>query len=262
MSVHSVKYGDVALTRQGAVALVELQRPPHNYFDAALIEDVARACAEVDADPALRAIVLCAQGQSFCAGASFSGQEEGADFAEVVATRLYAAAARLFEVQTPIVAAINGAAVGGGLGLALVADFRVASAESRLAANFVKVGIHPGFGLTVTLPRLIGEQRAALMFLTGRRLNGEAALAFGLVDELAPAAGLRDHAVALAEEIAGNAPLAVVATRRTLRADVAERVRRRTEHERLEQGRLMETDDYREGVQAVAERRAGRFHAR
>jgi enoyl-CoA hydratase/carnithine racemase len=257
-----MRYGDVSLQKLGLVVIVQLHRPPHNYFDAALIEDLACACEAADNDPGIRAILLCAEGQSFCAGASFSGREEGASFVEDTASRLYEAGARLFDVATPIVAAVNGAAIGGGLGLALAADFRVATPQSRLSANFVKIGIHPGFGLTVTLPRLIGEQRAALMLLTGRRLDGETALAIGLVDELAPPDHLRDRAFALAEEIAGNAPLAVVSTRKTLRGDLAGQVRRRTAHERHEQGRLMETEDYREGVRAVAERRAGRFQAR
>jgi enoyl-CoA hydratase/carnithine racemase len=255
------RFGDVSLLVEASVAMVEMHRPPHNHFDAALIEDIGRACALVDRMAEARAIVLCAEGASFCAGARFSG-DEGSAFAEGQARLLYEAAARLFEVETPIIAAVGGAAIGGGLGLALVADFRVVSPESRMAANFVKIGIHPGFGLTVTMPRLIGEQQAALMFLTGRRIDGATAVRMGLADELVPAAEVRSRAVGLAREIAGNAPLAVVSTRRTLRAGLAGLVRARTEHERAEQGRLMLTEDYREGVAAVAERRSGRFGGR
>ena len=129
---------------------------------------------------------------------------------------LYVEAVRLFSAKKPIVAAVQGAAVGAGLGLALVADFRVAAPEARFTANFVKLGFHPGFGITHTLPRLIGEQRAALMCLTGRRIKASEALAWGLVDELAPLDELRAAALRLAREIAENAPLAVQSTRATL----------------------------------------------
>src|SRR5690606_4453570 len=121
----------------------------------------------------------------------------------------------------PIVVAVQGAAVGAGLGLALVGDFRVAAPEARFTANFVKLGFHPGFGLTHTLPLLIGQQRANLMFLTGRRIKPDEALAWGLVDQVCEAPVLLPTAQALAREIAENAPLAVVATKKTLRGDLA-----------------------------------------
>jgi enoyl-CoA hydratase/carnithine racemase len=166
---------------------------------------------------------------------------------------------RLFECPKPVVAAVQGPAIGGGLGLALVADFRVAAPEARFAANFVKLGIHPGFGITATLPRLIGEQNAALLLYTGRRINGDEAFACGLVDAVVPQDQLRGSAIALAAEIAEAAPLAVQATRMTVRRGLAEQVRAQTEHELAEQTRLFATADYREGVRSVAECRPGRF---
>jgi enoyl-CoA hydratase/carnithine racemase len=172
---------------------------------------------------------------------------------------LYAEAVRLFSNTKPIVAAVQGAAVGAGLGLALVADFRVVAPEARFTANFVKLGFHAGFGISHTLPRLIGLQRAALMLETGRRIRGDEALAWGLADELAPLDGLRAAAIALAREIAENAPLAVQSTRATLRAGLAEAVKAITDHEFIEQSRLRQTADFAEGVRAVAERRPGRF---
>jgi len=179
-----------------------------------------------------------------------------------VVIRLYEMAWRLFRSNTPVVAAVQGAAVGAGLGLALAADFRVAAPEARFTANFVKLGFHPGFGLTHTLPRLVGAQRAELMFLTGRRLKAEEALAWGLVDEVVPAEELRAAALRLAQEIAENAPLALTATRGTLRAGLAEAVRAATLREHYEQSGLRLTEDYAEGLRAVAERRAGNFVGR
>jgi len=169
---------------------------------------------------------------------------------------------RLFSTELPIVAAVQGAAIGAGLGLALVADFRVAAPEARFAANFVKLGFHPGFGLTHTLPRLIGRQNAARMFLTGERFDAEAALKMGLADEVAPLDQLLARAHALAASIAENAPLAVRSTRKTLRGDLAAAVRAQTDHEFVEQQWLMKTDDFREGVKAVNERRPGDFRGR
>ena len=100
------------------------------------------------------------------------------------ARHLYKEATRLFRARKPVVAAVHGAAVGGGLGLALVADFRVTCAEARFSANFNRLGFHPGFGLTTTLPRLVGPQQAALLFYTGRRIAGDEAVRIGLADLL------------------------------------------------------------------------------
>ena len=169
---------------------------------------------------------------------------------------------RLFSAKTPVVAAVQGAAVGGGLGLALTADFRVGAPEARFAANFVKLGIHPGFGLTVTLPNLIGQQTANLMFLTGRRIKGEEALALGLIDQLVPLDEVRSAANAMAAEIAENAPLAIGSVRATVRQGLAERIAAATDHELAEQQWLRATEDAAEGIRAVAERRPGNFHGR
>lgn len=252
---------DVRITTQGHVGIAELCRGPNNFFDIPLIGDLAGAFEAFDADPTIRAIVLCSEGRHFCAGADFSAPAR-----DTVGDRqgghLYQQAVRLFRCATPVVAAVQGAAVGGGLGLALVADFRVASAESRFTANFNRLGFHPGFGLSVTLPRVVGEQKAALLFYTGRRIGGEEAEAIGLVDVLAPQAGLRAAALALADEIAQSAPLAVSATRRTLRRGLAEAVAAITDHELEEQRRHFETADFREGVKAMAERRLPVFEGR
>ena len=130
------------------------------------------------------------------------------------------------------------------------------------AANFVKLGFHPGFGLTHTLPRLVGETRAELMCLTGRRVKAEDGLAWGLVDEVVPLEDLRAAALRLAKEIAENAPLALIATRKTLRSDLAAAVRAQTDKEAIEQGLLRVTEDYAEGVKSVSERRVGNFKGR
>jgi enoyl-CoA hydratase/carnithine racemase len=256
------KWGDISLTMDGHVAVLEIDRPPHNHVSVELIGDLADAFDALDAEDACRAVVLASAGKSFCAGADLTlpaGQ------GSVLASRpgrgnaLYDEAVRLYSNKKPVVAAVQGAAVGAGLGLALVADFRVAAPEARFTANFVKLGFHPGFGITHTLPRLVGEQRAALLCLTGRRIRGDEAVDWGLADQCVPLDQLRGAAVALAQEIAENGPLAVQSTRATLRAGLAAAVRAQTDREFLEQEWLRKTADFAEGVRAVAERRPGRF---
>jgi len=260
-----MKYGDVEVTRNGHVAIVEIQRGPNNFFDVALINSLGDAFDALDADGDCRASVLCAQGKNFCAGANFGDRSQQAERATRTASSgnpLYTAAVRLFSAKKPIVGAINGSAVGGGFGLAVMPDFRIASPETRFTANFVKLGFHPGFGLTYTLPKLIGQQRANLMFYTGRRVDGETAYAWGLADVLTDQDSLRDEALKLAAEIAENAPLAVTSVRATMRAGIAAAVKAQTDHEAVEQFRLQQTEDHKEGVRAVAERRPGNFKGR
>jgi enoyl-CoA hydratase/carnithine racemase len=259
---------DIGIEKTGHVALVEIRRPPNNFFDIPLIKDIAGAFESFDEDSNIRAIVLAAQGKAFCAGANFGdgstldaqgrrSNEPGPGVAP-----LYIEGNRLFRTKKPIIAAVHGAAVGGGLGLAMVADFRVTCPEARFCANFTRLGFHPGFGLTVTLPAVIGETKAALMFYTSRRVPGDEAYAMGLADVLVRQDQVRDAAIKLAAEIGENSPLGLIATRMTMRGGIADRVREATDHELEEQTRLRMTDDFKEGVKSVSERRVPDFKGR
>jgi len=255
-------FKDIGVEKTGHVALVEIRRPPNNFFDIALIKEIASAFEALDADADCRALVLAAQGKAFCAGANFGdGGTLDRDGSALLsgptpgAAHLYIEGNRLFRTKKPIVAAVHGAAVGGGLGLAMVADFRVTCPEARFCANFTRLGFHPGFGLTVTLPAVIGPTKAALMFYTSRRVRGDEAHAMGLADVLVPQDEVRAAALALAAEIAENSPLGLIATRATMRGNLADRVREATDRELAEQTRLRKTDDFKEGVKATAERR-------
>ncbi|USU13277.1 enoyl-CoA hydratase/isomerase family protein [Sphingomonadaceae bacterium OTU29THOMA1] len=250
----------IQVVRDGHVAIVTFARPPHNFADVATIEAIGAAFSAADADPDVRAIVLQSDGRIFCAGADLARDNPVAEDQPAGSRNpFYVAAARLYAVQTPVVAAVQGAAVGAGLGLALVADFRVAAPEARFVANFVALGFHPGFGISAVLERVVGRQRALLMNLTARRIKGEQAAEWGLVDVLASADRLRAEALALAQEIAAGAPLAVRSTRATMRGDLFDLVQRQTDHELAEQAWLQKTGDFAEGVRAVNERRPGRF---
>ena len=169
---------------------------------------------------------------------------------------------RLFRQPLPVVAAVQGAAVGGGLGLACAADFRVATFESRFDANFTRLGVHPGFGLSVILPRIVGFQNALGLLMEGRRLSGEQAKAIGLADQLVAQDELINAAVDLATEIANRAPLAVRAVRDTLRRSFIEDVENMLTWELSEQKRLWATEDSEIGIAATQNRTKPEFLGR
>ncbi len=251
MSEH---FGDVTASLDDrGVAEIELHRPPANYFDAELLGGVVDAVAWTGAQGG-RVVVLCAEGRHFCAGLDFGRTASP----EPEALRaLYTRAVDLLDSPLPVVVAVQGAAIGGGLGLALAADFRVGAPDSRFAANFARLGFHQGFGISVTLPRVVGPQRALELLTTGRRIDGAEALRIGLCDHLDedPRAG----AHRLAGEIAESAPLAVRAIRDTLRRDLREAFAVAVDHERGQQLALTHTDDFVEGVRASLDRRPPRF---
>lgn len=253
------QYGEVSAKVEGHVVVLEIDRPPNNFVSVELMRSLADALHEADEDNNLRASVVCSAGKAFCAGADLASPTGVGGQGMQGINPLYHEAVRLFSVKKPIIMAVQGAAVGAGLGLALVGDFRIAAPEARFVSNFVKLGFHPGFGITHTLPRVIGEQKAMLMSLTGRRVKAEDALAWGLVDEVVPLDDLRPAALRLAQEIAENAPLAVQSTRKTFRHDLAAAVKAQTDHELVEQTWLRETKDFAEGVRSVNERRPGNF---
>jgi len=247
-------FGDVsARLDDNHVAEVELHRPPANYFDAGLLHGVVEAVAWAEALGA-RVVVLCSEGRHFCAGLDFG--VTATPEPEALAA-LYASAFRLVDGPLPVIAAVQGSAIGGGLGLALAADFRVAAPSSRFAANFARLGFHQGFGISLTLPRAVGRQRALELLTTGRRIDGAEALAIGLCDRLDDDPRIGAHR--LAAELAGSAPQAVRSIRRTLRADLVGGFAATVDHERSEQVRLMATADFGEGIAASIARRPPEF---
>lgn len=256
------QYGDVQVELKDYVAVVEIQRPPHNFIAVDLLRSLVEAFQDLDENRDCRASVLAAQGTAFCGGANLPNKLSGALEVEEGKNPLYTEAVRLFSCKKPIVGAIHGAAIGGGLGLALVPDFRVTCPDARFSANFAKLAIHPGFGLTYTLPTLIGQQKANLMFYTGRRIKGEQAVEWGLADVLTSQDKVRAEACKLAQEIAENGPLAILSMRKTLRQGLVERVQAQTDLEHQEQSRQRDTEDFKEGIRAVMERRSGNFVGR
>ena len=250
---------DIAITLQGHVAIVEMRRPPHNFFDEPMLTDLADTLEELDAVDACRAIVLCSQGTAFCAGADFGSDSITRDVGEGKLNPIYDQALRVYACRKPIVAAVHGAAIGGGLGVALAADFRVTCHQARFAANFARLGIHQGFGITVTLPRVVGIQAATLMMLTGRRIGGEEAVRMGLADVLVDRDDVRERALVMARDIAESAPLSLLSIRAALREGLLEQIRHAVTNESREQYRLFRSEDFKEGVAAMNERRTPNF---
>jgi enoyl-CoA hydratase/carnithine racemase len=261
--------GDPVLVSRvdSAIRRVTINRPPHNFIEFGILAGIADAYEQIATDPEARVIILTAVGKNFCAGANFGGVQRDAagsspPESRFDATGAYAEGARIMAAPLPVIAVIRGAAVGGGFGLACTADFRVGSAETRLAPNFAQLGIHHGLGLTVTLPLIVGWQRANELLLTGRRVRGEEGYTIGLLDRFVRSDELEAAAIAFAEEIAASGPLAVRAMRATMRQGLAERFRAATEQEAREQARLSATQDFREGVRASSERRRPQFTGR
>ncbi len=248
---------EVGVGIEGHIATVELRRAPNNFLDVDLIGHLASALEALDKDARVRAIVLASAGKHFCAGANLGKRVADEEAGKKVVTRrhLYHEAQRLVQTKKPIVAAVHGSAIGAGLGLALVADFRVTCKEARLAANFCALGYHPGFGMTFTLPRLVGHQTAKWLFLTGKRLPGDEAVKLGLADRLVEQDNVRKVATEMALELAKSGPLAVQGARETLHCDLFEGFRAATEREAFMQNMLRETNDFKEGVKAGFDRR-------
>jgi len=233
------------------VALLELRRPPANFFDEALLTELSDALEALDDDAGVSCVVLGSAGKHFCAGADLRGMGAAG------IRRVYRQAYRLFTGRKPVVAAVQGGAIGGGLGLAMAADFRVAAPDARLTANFARIGFHQGFGLSVTLPAAVGRQTALELLYTGRSVNGTEAVQLGLCDRVAE--DPRAEAIALASSIAESAPLAVPAIRATMRRSLVAEVSAALDVEAIAQAALLDTADFVEGVAASVEKRSPRF---
>ena len=249
---------EVGYSIAGNVATVEIRRPPNNFLDIDLIAELATVLEGLDDDINVRSIVLAAEGKHFCAGANLKKRLDDQAAGKPPPSpgrHLYHEARRLVATRKPIVAAVHGSAIGAGLGLACVADFRVTCKEARLAANFTAMSYHPGFGLTATLPRIIGPQKAKWLLLSGKRIPGEEAYAMGLADRLVPQDQVRAAAQEMAADLAKAGPLAVQAARDTLNFDLIPAFRAATEREMFEQQVLRESNDYKEGVKAGFDRR-------
>jgi enoyl-CoA hydratase/carnithine racemase len=243
----------VSVRRHGEVAVVTLHKPPHNLLTEPLLRRLADAVSGFP--EGVRAAVVCSEGRSFCAGADFRSDDapdptDHGDFRARTGA-FYRQALRIFASPLPLVAAVQGPAIGAGFGLAMACDLCVAGERAWFQANFVRLGIHPGFALSMTLPRALGPGRAADLLLTGRRVPASEAEQMGFVQRTVPIGDEVDAAVDLARELAAGAPLAVGATRATLRHGLVDAARDAMRHELEQQAALAGTADAIEGVRAM-----------
>jgi enoyl-CoA hydratase/carnithine racemase len=247
------------------VATITLNRPENrNSMTPDVLEGLAGAVSQARSDPSVRCVIVTGRGKSFCAGADFKNRASAREDAPFEAPHerfygTYVPFLSLLDVEVPTIAAMQGHAIGGGLGLGVVCDLRVANREARYGANFVKLGLHPGMATTWLLPRLMGVPRAVEFLLTGRIVSGAEAEAAGLVNYAEEPEGVLERAGALAAEIASAAPLAVRWTKRSIYRGLDWDPRHAAEREAHVQSRSAETADSREGIAAMLGRREPEF---
>ena len=199
----------VRIDRQAdGVTVLRIDRPPLNALSSALLDEIASAARDVGGDPDVKAVVVLGGPKAFAAGADIT-EFGGPDEARAIGQRFRAAYDAIGEIPRPVIAAINGVALGGGLELALACDLRVAAENARVGQPEILLGVIPGAGATQRLPRLIGTARAKELIWSGRQVKADEALALGLVDRVVPAAELEDAARAWAGSLASGAVVAM-----------------------------------------------------
>jgi enoyl-CoA hydratase/carnithine racemase len=258
----------VLLAIKDHVAEITLNRPENrNSMTDDVLEGLRAAVSQVRDDADVRCAIVTGRGSSFCAGADFKSQVQrddgsGRALPNERSFAMYSPFLSLLELEVPTIGALNGHAVGGGLGLALVCDLRVANADAKYGANFVRLGLHPGMATTYLMPRLVGLPRALELLLTGRIVTGREAAELGLVNHAVPADEVLPRARELAREIASAAPIAVRWTKRSIYRNLAWDPRSAAEVEAHAQSRTVETEDAKEGMRALLEKRPPLFRGR
>jgi enoyl-CoA hydratase/carnithine racemase len=256
----------VHLHVENAVARLTLDDAARkNAMSPELGDALGERVRELQARPDVRAVVLTGAGGAFSAGGDLGMLQRMRtvpfDEAKAFMRSFYGRYLSILDVGVPTIAAVDGPAIGAGLCVALACDLVVVGEDSKLALNFVQLGLHPGMGATYLLPRKVGAQRAAELLFTGRRFDGTEARDLGLALEAVPATQVLPRAMALAAQVAANAPLAVRALRRALAVD-KQALEAALEHEARAQAESYASADLAEGLAAAAQRRAPQFHGR
>jgi enoyl-CoA hydratase/carnithine racemase len=249
----------VRVERDQGIATIRLDRPKMNALNAQVQDEIAAAALEVDADPGVRAVVLYGGEKVFAAGADIKEMAE-ATFAQVAmdSRRLQAAFTAAARIGKPVVAAVTGYALGGGLELALCADFRVAGEGAQLGQPEILLGIIPGAGGTQRLPRLIGPARAKDIVFTGRFVGAAEALRIGLVDQVVPDDQVYRAARDLVAQYATGPAVALRAAKQAIDAGLEVDLDTGLELERLNFAALFATEDQRAGMRSFIENGPGK----
>lgn len=217
-----MSYKYLQLEKQNAVGILRFNRPETlNAFDGVMVQEIPVALRELLNDDEVRVIILTGNGKGFCAGADVKYLEalvrtQDVERGKVLVSTGSEVVEMIHGADKPVIAAINGATVGGGAGIALACDMRVMAQSAGLSFAFIRIGLHPDLGCTYFLPRLVGPAKAAELFMTGRMLTAEEALKLGLVNHVVVDAELLPKVLTLAEELAKQSPLALRMIKRGL----------------------------------------------
>ncbi len=251
-------YEQITATIDGAVGIITLNRPEKlNSWTSVMRAELAHSCALMDADDAVRAIIITGAGRAFCAGADLSGGAEGGFAPESPASREAVPDKWPFMCRKPVIAAINGHAIGVGLTFPMLADIRVAADDAKLAFAMVRRGILPELASHLTVAQVAGFARAADLLLTGRTVTGAEAAQIGIVSESVPRDEVMPRALAIAQDIAANtAPLSVALSKKLLWESLGQQIAPLMATEGKMIRWLTEQDDVKEGVNSFFERRA------
>jgi len=256
----------VRYERQTDIGVITLDRPDNrNSMTPELLDAFLAASAAARTDAGARCVVVTGTGASFSAGADFKSTLQRAGDQRAPSERsfaMYEPFLSLLDLAVPVIAALNGHAVGGGFGLALVCDLRIGALDAKYGANFVKLGLAPGMAISYLLPRLIGMARASELLLTGRLVDGREAEALGILNRAVAAEDVLREAMAMARTIADNAPLAVRATKRAIHRGLELHIRDAAHVEAYAQAESLVTDDAREGISALLAKRPPKFTGR
>jgi 2-(1,2-epoxy-1,2-dihydrophenyl)acetyl-CoA isomerase len=258
----------IETTLDGAVATITLNRPDKlNAFAGTMREELLEALRACERDDAVRVVVITGAGRGFCAGGDVDFMSELQKRGDVDGFRKLLDAGRdvvtqIATMPKPVIASINGVAAGAGCNLALACDFRIASENAKLGETFVRIGIHPDWGGTWFLPRLVGRSRAMEILMSGRMVDANESLSIGMVDRVVPAAELRDATLTLARSLSEGPPIPLGDIKRVVNASLANDLRSQIDMETEHQLRAFASRDAREGLDALFEKRAAKFSGR
>lgn len=258
----------IASTTADRVTTITLNRPEKlNAFAGTMRDDLLAALRVAENDAECRVVVITGAGRAFCSGGDVDFmrglQREG----NVTGMRKLLDAGRdiitqIVEMTKPVIASVNGVAAGAGCNLALACDYRVASDQAKLGETFVRIGLHPDWGGTWLLPRLVGRSRALEILMTGRIVDAAEALAMGMVDRVVPAADLARETESLARSIAAGPPIAIAGIKRAVVESERNDVRTQIELESEQQLRAFASNDAAEGMAAFFEKRPPNFRGK
>lgn len=266
-----MSYEHIRLSREGGIVTLSFNRPEsRNAMTPAMGEEVVRAVAEIRGDATARVCVLTGTGKAFSSGGDLgmiardTGAARGSDAPSMAGSPrdFYARYLAIHSLPIPTIAAINGHAIGAGLCVALGCDMRIAVADAKMGMTFTKLGIHPGMGATYFLPRLIGTARACELFFSGRVFDAAEAERLGIINRAVPREAFDSTVHALATEIAACAPLAVRMVKKAIYRGTQHSLEEMLDYESLQQGITFTTEDAREGISAIMQKREPNFVGR